>query len=380
MIDNADDFMDDIFMLDYQIITEDSIELLPEQVAVAARESADTKSETRWQNYLDRLALIGIEEWLKDRVPELRIKHDLHKSISYLTVGNFNLFIITLDSIGEDIVTVSKVAIDKAELRPHLYVLVEVLEEPRLVRVCGCLSQIQLVQQREAEASRIEEEDDATYLLPLDWFELDPAQVLLYLRCLHPSALIPQPTVEVRARTFVPSIVKDINSGIVQVGEGVKQVVRELSLILQPPLQLSSAMRANSEEDNIAMLVSQLQDEGMDIPSKHIYAYSKEDLQWKDVSILLHVIKWKLSNAVSNQRWSLLLILGTSDEKKLPSGLIFTVKDTGQNLLFEHIISKDIQPPYLYSQVEDNLQEQFQVIIQMPDKATFKISSITSPD
>ncbi|MBD6615421.1 DUF1822 family protein [Komarekiella sp. 'clone 1'] len=378
-MNNLDDLMDDTPILEGKVITADTIELLPKQVAWAAEASASAKPEARWQNYLDHLALIGIQEWLKNRVPELEVEQDWREPMGYLMVGNFKLFVITLDSIEEDVVTVSKAAINKPEFRPHLYVLVEVLAEPKLVRVCGCLSQVQLVQQQETEASRIEDEDDANYLLPRDWFEPDPAQVLLYLRCIHPSALIQRPILG-KSPTPALSIPQVVTSSISRITEKVEQAVQELTLILQPPLQLSSVMRSLSEKEKITTVVKELRGKGIEVPPDHMYAESKEDLLWENVSLRLHVIKWNLSNTILTPKWSLLLILGTLSEESLPPKVMMKIEDATQ-VLDEQIITEGTQVPYLYTQAIGTWQEQFRVTIQMPDNSEFPvtISSLTEP-
>jgi hypothetical protein len=68
MINNLDDSMDDILILEEKFITADSIELSPEKDTLAAKLSTCAKPEERWQNYLDQLAMIGVEEWLNDQV------------------------------------------------------------------------------------------------------------------------------------------------------------------------------------------------------------------------------------------------------------------------------------------------------------------------
>jgi len=378
MINNLDNLMGDTPILEGKVITADTIELLPKQVAWAAEASASAKPEARWQNYLDRLALIGIQEWLKNRVPELEIKHNWREPIYSLDVGDFKLFGIILDSIEEDFVRVSKAAIKNPELKPHLYVLVEVLAEPKLVSVCGCLSQLQLVRQQETEASRIEDEDDETYLLPLDWFELDPAQVLLYLRCIHPSALISQPSKDkTLVRTLLPSIPPVATNGISRISEKVEQVVQELSWILLPPLSLSSAVRSQFSKVQIFEIDAvekELQHKGVSIPSTAIRMY--QDFQWEGTELRLYAVKWGLATTQSAQEWSLLLILGASSNTGLPPKIVMKVKDETQNF-DEEIVSEKSQDYYFYTQVIGSLQEKFQVTIQMPDETQKQFEPIS---
>jgi hypothetical protein len=377
MIENLDNSTDDSLTLKDKFVEDtfiaaDDIELSSEQIALATKLSASAKSEDRWQSYLDQLAMIGVKEWLHDRAPELKIKQDYQKPIGQLTVGDFNISVITLDSIKENFATISKAAITQPTLQPHLYVLVEVLVEPRLARICGCISQLKLVQQQEIELSIIEDENDATYLVPLDWFELDPAQVLLYLRCIQPSALIPQVSL-----SKLPSIPQFVVSGISQITEKVEQVVQELSWILLPPLSLSSAVRSQLSKVQmfeVAAVEKEIQCQEISVPSNAIRMY--QDFQWKEIEFRLYAIKWELATNQSEQEWSLLLILGTLPKIDLPPKIIMRITNETQDFN-EVIVSEKSEDSYFYTQIIGVQQEKFQVTIQLPDETCQQFEPIS---
>jgi hypothetical protein len=172
-----------------------SIFLTSEAIHQALDSSRSAAAPLQWQTYLRMLALKGFEAWLQQRSPELdcqTMTHLLPRSILETTA-------------------------------PDFYVLVEVLEEQGRVEICGALSQVQL-QRQDWEAL---EQDSEEVFLPLSWFELEPNQLLLYLRCLEPMAATqPQP---------VPSPVVNLSQWL----EGqFDQLWNDIESLFAPPLVL----------------------------------------------------------------------------------------------------------------------------------------------
>jgi hypothetical protein len=152
----------------------------------------------RWQTYLHALALFGFEEWLVGWAPSLDI-NDTHCSILQpqyanwveaacnLHVGSFNLCLLTTGSLMDSVISLPRAAIDLPSFIPHLYVLVEVLEEEMQVQIYGYLRYDQLMQQQQSNPLKLL--SNWTYGLPLDWFTLDSDALLLDLKCLRPDAI-----------------------------------------------------------------------------------------------------------------------------------------------------------------------------------------------
>jgi Protein of unknown function (DUF1822) len=153
-----------------------SIFLTPEAISQALDFSRDA-APSQWQRYLQMLAVKGFEAWLQQRSPEL----DCQEMSPLLQVRGILLHLAIVDSIEDDRVALPRSVLETTH--PDFYVLVEVLEEQGRVEICGALSQIQL-QRQNCDAL---EQDSEEVCFPLSWFELEPNQLLLYLRCLEPT-------------------------------------------------------------------------------------------------------------------------------------------------------------------------------------------------
>ncbi len=68
---------DPLDLLDWQSLNPTRTELLPEHLQQAARLSQSIRlPDQRWQVYLCALGLLGFQEWLSDRAPELTVQSD----------------------------------------------------------------------------------------------------------------------------------------------------------------------------------------------------------------------------------------------------------------------------------------------------------------
>ena len=179
-----------------------AIHLSPEQMRQAAHWSQIVlKPEQQWQVYLNALALLGFEQWLHQRAPELMltdeqcsIHHPIYASLINATynlqVGEFKLCILAIGSLTDTQVSLPRAVLDLPEFAAHWYVLVEVLEECEQARIYGCFSYDSLT--RQANSLSIEEltiELDWNYAVPIERFTLEPDDLLLNLRCLDPQAV-----------------------------------------------------------------------------------------------------------------------------------------------------------------------------------------------
>jgi hypothetical protein len=189
----------DSLLLDFDSFSETGIELSPEQVEQAVRLSDRIPDlEQQWQTYLNALALLAFTTWLEDKEPSLVINTD-HCSVqqpSYasfvdgvfnLEVGEFKVCLLTRGVAIDDVVTVSRAVLDLPAYIAHFYVLVDVVEEQAEVNLNRFIRYDQLCQRR--QASNLIADADWTYDLPLTWFNGEPEDLLLYLRCLEPNAI-----------------------------------------------------------------------------------------------------------------------------------------------------------------------------------------------
>ncbi len=177
----------------------ESIWLEPEDFEEATKISKRVTDEAhQWQMYLNSLALIGFERWVKQRYPDLSVNRDscsLFESVNItdavcnLKVGKFKfkVCLLVVEDLG-DKVSVPKVVIDLPELVAHFYVVVSVLEEEERVILAGFLRYDELVNYR--SSVNLEASGDEHYQLPLSCFDSEMNHLLFYSRYLVPSAIV----------------------------------------------------------------------------------------------------------------------------------------------------------------------------------------------
>jgi Protein of unknown function (DUF1822) len=188
-----------------------SIELEDIEWAIQLSQQIPDNSR-QWQTYLNALGLLTLKKWLEERDNHLTVDWqestiakpelmNVFPIVSNLQVGQFKLCLITLDSVFDEEVSLSRFVVDIPEFVPHFYVLLEVAEEQEAGIVRGVMNYQQLKENISnssiSSSSDIGGRSDWTYQIPLDWFEAEPDNLLLYLRVLKPEAiLLPALTVD----------------------------------------------------------------------------------------------------------------------------------------------------------------------------------------
>ncbi len=155
--------------------------LEPEYYEKAEKISQNVDGEkNQWKAYLNQLAVLGFEEWLKEQLPDMKVK----QTGVNLQVAEFKIQLITVDNLVEDFVTISQENINSPQFAAHFYVLVEVLEEVEQLRIHGLI--------RHDELCKIQRNIN-DYQIPLSSFDNQINNLLLYTRFLNAEA-IPLPT------------------------------------------------------------------------------------------------------------------------------------------------------------------------------------------
>jgi hypothetical protein len=170
------------------------IQLEPEQCDRAQAWSHAIAQEAQaWQTYLNGLALVGFEQWLRDRLPNCTVNpdFDLTESACYLNICDFNqnhfkLCLIDTEHLLDEQVTVPQTIIEQAGMEPdieqtdtpHFYVLLEVLEEQAQVIIRGLLRHDQLVNY--CHSTQLSPSSQSDYQLPLDLFDPEINHLLFY--------------------------------------------------------------------------------------------------------------------------------------------------------------------------------------------------------
>jgi hypothetical protein len=154
-----------------------------------------------WKAYLNTLALLGFEQWLRERIPDIKINREkcsifqpdnTSDVVCNLGLGEFKLCLITVDHLSDDFVNVPEEAITSPKFAAHFYVLLEVLEEEEKLNIHGFLRYDKLFSY--CHSFNLETKFNNCYQLALSWFDTELNNLLLYSRFLSPTA-IPLPEV-----------------------------------------------------------------------------------------------------------------------------------------------------------------------------------------
>lgn len=147
-----------------------------------------TKEISQWQIYLNTLALLGFQRYLKQRNPTITINQDnlnqAFDNISYQTIERFSFCLIILDNLVDELVSIPRKTITSSH-PAHFYVLLEILEEEQQLNIHGFLRHDQLFQHLQKQ----DLDSYRSYQLPLSLFDRELNNLLLYTRFLSPSAI-----------------------------------------------------------------------------------------------------------------------------------------------------------------------------------------------
>lgn len=183
------------FLLDFETRSQESIFLEDESIQQAIQISNTILNPNqRWQTYLNALALFGFEQWMRDRDLDLIIDRrqclllkpqyaNLLEGVCNLQIGDFKLCLLAIGTMFDEVISLPRIICDRPEYTAHFYVFVSVDEEQERVNIEGFLSYSQLVERQ------LQARSDWTYQIPLTWFDSNIENLLLYLRCLEPTAI-----------------------------------------------------------------------------------------------------------------------------------------------------------------------------------------------
>jgi hypothetical protein len=367
------------FLDELEILPLEAISLTPEQMERAAELSdRATHPHQRWQVYLNSLALIGFEAWLEQRTTDLTLNShsctilepelmDAAIAVCNLYANGFKLCLIGTGSLLENELAIPKAAIDDTDLKAHFYVPIEVNEEQGQVLITGFLRSDQLNQHQQITPLIVGEDD--TYRLPLQWFEPDANQLLLYLSCLEPAA-IPLSTSATQNASILNPLHQILVEPLVNAGVWLQQqwdeLAQDVGWILLPPVELASEMRSSirqlgerSPVEEFNTILTSLERGGMSIPVEARGAY--RELNLGGTVLRLYAVTAAITETQSPE-WSLLLILKTSEGFDLPAQIQLQVSDLNQSVITQ-VSKQQTDADYLYTRVIGNVDEQFLVTL-----------------
>lgn len=356
--------------LDFTVSPTNTIALTPEHIEQSAQLSHSFDPSKQWQTYLNALALFGFETWLSQRDPELVLEkeqctvfhsqsNNIFNTICQLIIGEFKLCLLSQGTLDDEKVTIAISAIDSPEYHAHLYVLVAVDEEQEQTSVEGVMRYDQL---QEFQRSGNLIASDGTYEIPLAWFDPDANHLLLYLRCLEPSAIqLPNTS---RFTQLTQSV---IDVGLWLQGQ-LDEFSESLSWMLLPTPALATSFRSLPTLD---IIIEELQAQGLSIPNTARGA--SQNFNLAEHSLELYALAWLIEETTE---WSLLLMLGTPSEQPLPDGLKLEIRD-GNGILGEQEIEPNSDQSYLYTQVIGEHDEQFIVTIALNSEQSLTLPPFT---
>ena len=367
---------------DFETLGNDAIALSSSSLQTAANLSElVTMRSQQWQAYTNALALFGFEAWLQNRAPDLRLERDNASvfepsqvgaiAATYgITVNQFRVCLIPIDSEPSTSISLSRILIDSAEFRPHFYVLVELYEEQEQAIIKGWLRADNLM----ARQSELKLSSDWKYEIPQAWFEPDCDDLLLYWRCASP-AMIDLPS-------LVPTISSDRNSWLqlftqpaINTAQWFQEewqaLVTDLTWVLLPPVATASGLRSSGATLNrsplseLETILTAIERTGMRLPSNARAAY--QDFELGEYPLRLYAVIGSEVATDGAIAWSLLAILGKATERDLPVDLILRISDITGVLVERQL---EARGAYLFAEVEGSSEERFLVTAALADGTT----------
>ncbi len=390
-------------LLDYASLPAAAVSLDAAQVDQATAMSRQVNEPQQWQTYLNALAAFGLEQWLAERAPNLAVNLDDFTTrrladtaamvVSRVSVGDFKLCLITQGSGLDDVITVPSVAVTQPTLAAHFYVLLEVAEEQEQVTVLGFMRYDQLITQ--LQASHCQPDADQNYALPLAWFDQEPDQLLLYLRCLDPIA-IPLPTLQTSGADVIDPTsaagVEDVSENqrmgpvdqlqqVVQpaVNAGLwlrnelDQLAQQLSWYLLPPLTAATALRSTPAA--LTAIVTELARANIAVPPQARVVY--RDVMVDHLSLRLYATAWALSDG-ADAEWTLVIVLGAQPGTTLTQSVALRLSDQTQ-VLVERVLEPSTS--FVYVSAIGTWDEQFTATIDLMNGQTLTLQPFAfAPD
>jgi Protein of unknown function (DUF1822) len=347
---------------------------------ITSDQTATDSAPDRWQIYLDYLAYLGLQQWFHDRgLEDCQLIEPLTIGLPLrLQVGLFQLSILAIGGLIENILTLPPALIEQPELASHFYVWAQVLEEEQTVAVNGFLTYPQLQESSQAPNQAVSQTDAvlASCTIPIDAITLDPNQLLLHLRCLEEIA-IPLPTslpVNPAIDRLRPALtMPKINVGR-WINNQIDQLAQEVGWLLMPSLAVP-VMR--SVGGNFEAIRSSLQQQGLNIPeyAKGAYRDLPADAASPDM-VRLYAVMWLVDPSLPDTSdWILLLVADSpnlSESESPIETLQLAVRDAEQTL-FDQVKTRSQNPAILYAQVVGQQDECFWVTVTVNQDHVFAI-------
>ena len=242
---------------DFRLLLPESIWLEPEDFDRAKNISKRVRNESsRWQIYLNTLALFALEKWLKERMPEQSISTSkrIIENTGRLNIGEFKVCAIATDNLLDELVELPGNVVESPELTTHFYVILEVLEEEEEVIFRGCLNYDRLINY--CDRTNLQPQDNF-YQLPLSLFDTEPNHLSFYCRFLEPTS-ISLPVEAVNMTTAIPK--QYIQKSTTKLSQWLQNVYDEtwqtIDSLINSEANLEYGLRNADEEVKRAKLIN----------------------------------------------------------------------------------------------------------------------------
>ncbi len=353
---------------------------------------------------------------------------NLLPSICHLQIGQFKLCLIAIGSLTDAEVTLPRVVVDLPEFAANFYVLIEVLEEQEHVIIRPFLSYQQLrdkltkanlvpesdwtyqipltwfdndpdrlllylrclepdaislpaIKPKERIQTLTTMQDELAKLLPqlqtsqqelwqvLNWEQgvavLTNTELLNWVYKAQKNIFITE-ELNQNSNYYLSDLIQLVTKPAVNVGrwlwDELDELAQQLSWTLLPQIMPATRMRSPIEE--FKRIASQLQQQGIEIPSSARGAY--QDLLLAGFQLRLYAVTWNLLSKPDPNSWTLLLILGSPLPEDLPHTLKFRVSDkTG--ILVQQEANREQGVSYLFTRVVGSWDDKFLVSVSLMD-------------
>jgi hypothetical protein len=353
---------------------------------------------------------------------------NLLSSVCHLQIGQFKLCLIASGSLTDAEVTLPRAVVDLPEFAANFYVLIEVLEEQEYVIIRPFLSYQQLrekltqanlvpesdwtyqipltwfdhepdrlllylrclepdaiplaaIKPQERIQTLSTMQDELANLLPqlqtsqqeiwqvLNWEQgvaiLTNLDLLNWVDNAQRNISVAEEQNQ-NSNYHLSDLIQLVTKPAVNVGrwlwDELDELAQQLSWTLLPQMMPARQMRSPIEE--FARIASQLQQQGIEIPSSARGAY--QDLLLAGLQLRLYAVTWNLLSKPDPNSWTLLLILGSPLSEDLPHTLKLRVSDkTG--ILVQQEANREQGVSYLFTRVVGGWDDKFLVSVSLMD-------------
>ncbi|NJL79703.1 MAG: DUF1822 family protein [Richelia sp. RM2_1_2] len=259
-----------IYSQDLRLLLPETVWLEQEHFLLANQISSSqiTNATDAWQVYLNTLALIALEVWLQERLPNQVVLRDINfiATAGNLTVDEYKFCAIATEHLLSETVMIPQQLITNPELSAHFYVVLEVLEEQEEVLVRGFLSHNKLVEVKSNLELSI---SDGCYQVPLSLFDIEPNHLLLYQHYVQ-AAEFAVPIVKNEVTQVSENISKILHSTTTKLSQWLQGVVDEgwqtIDSIYNPELNLAFSTRNIDKDTKRAKII----DLGIDLGNQKV--------------------------------------------------------------------------------------------------------------